>query len=166
MNYKINKVQNVSRMCAVCGIENAGGLKTRFFEIDCEGRPTLAGVPAALDVHQSYPNRMHGGLIGALLDETIGRAVQIRDEALWGVTVELNLRYRKPVPLDAPIVVLGFITAETSRTFEGEGKIILPATGDVLAFATAKYVKLPPDRICGDDFLHTAWFPDTRPAPR
>jgi hypothetical protein len=35
-----------------------------------------------------------------------------------------------------------------------------------LAFATAKYVKLPPDRICGDDFLHTAWFPDTRPAPR
>ncbi|MDR0856524.1 MAG: PaaI family thioesterase [Clostridiales bacterium] len=165
-DYKINKVQNVSRMCAVCGINNTGGLQTRFYEIEHEGHPALAALPRVLDVHQSFPGRMHGGTISALLDELIGRAVQIEDEDTWGVTAELTVRFLKPAPLDKQLVAVGHIIRHNERLFEGEGRLLQVDTGEVLARATAKFLKLPPAVIFGTDAFHQDWFPDPRPAPR
>jgi len=68
------------------------------------------------------------------------------------------------VPL-GQIYVIGRITRNASRLFEGEGKIYLAATGELLASATAKYVKLPVDKIASSDFLHTQWFAEKRPLP-
>ena len=70
--------------------------------------------------HQGYPGRMHGGVITAILDETIGRAIMIRyGEAIWGVTAELNVRFRKPVPLDVELTAVGRITSEDQPAFRG-----------------------------------------------
>ena len=85
---------------------------------------------------------MHGGVITAMLDETIGRAVQIADPNTWGVTAELTTRYLKPVPYDTDLRVTGRITKDNRLLFIGEGEILLP-DGTVAARATAKYAKLP-----------------------
>jgi acyl-coenzyme A thioesterase PaaI-like protein len=162
MKYKVLSSQNVSKNCIVCGVEGKLSLRTQFFVLE---NGWLAGVPRALFEHQSFPGRMHGGVIAALLDETVGRAYQIARPDDWAVTAELVTRYRKPVPLDQKIYVVGRITSDSSRLFTGEGKIILAETGEVLAAATAKYFKLPVASIADAGFLHTDWFKDIREVP-
>lgn len=152
--------QNVSRMCLVCGRDNPSSLKGRFFEI--EGGELL-GVFDALDEHQGYPGRLHGGISSAVLDETIGRAISLTEPGTWGVTVELQVRFRKPVPLDSEVRVLARITSDSSRIFEGTGEIVL-ADGSVAVEASGKYMKLPIERIAEGDF-EREWFSDERPAP-
>ena len=68
MNINIVKRQNVSANCIVCGLNNDASLRAQFLET---ATGLLLAVPAVLEKHQSYPNRMHGGIIAALLDETV-----------------------------------------------------------------------------------------------
>jgi uncharacterized protein (TIGR00369 family) len=157
---QVAKAQNVSRMCMVCGRDNASSLKARFYELD-DGE--ILGVFAPLEIHQSYPGRVHGGVITAMLDETIGRAVNITDHAAWGVTVEITVRFRKPVPVGEEVRVLGRLTRDTSRLFEGSGEIRL-ADGTVAAEATGRYMKMPIDKIADGDFSKE-WFVDAREHP-
>lgn len=160
MDRKVSGTQNVSRMCMVCGQENSSGLHARFLEL--ESGELLAQFEPAQE-HQGYPGRLHGGIASTLLDEAIGRAINITDPDVWGVTVELNVKFRKPVPLDGTVSAVCSITRDSSRLFEGTGRIVL-ADGSTAIEATGKYMKLPIDKIAEGDF-ETQWFPDTRPVP-
>ena len=44
------------------------------------------------------------------LDELIGRAVCIQEPLSWGVTVDLSIKYKKPVPLEQQLIAVGRIT--------------------------------------------------------
>jgi len=156
----VSAAQNVSRMCMVCGRDNPWSLKARFLELD---GAELLGVFQPLEEHQSYPARLHGGISSAILDETIGRACGITDPDTFGVTVELTVRFRKPVPLDSEIRAIARLTRDSSRLFEGTGEIVL-ADGTVAVEASGKYMKMPIEKIAEGDF-HTEWFPDVREAP-
>lgn len=161
MEHKVVGAQNVSRMCMVCGMQNDSGLKARFLELE---NGELAGVFTPAENHQGYPGRLHGGIASTLLDETIGRAISITDADVWGVTIELNVKFRKPVPLDEPVRAIGRITKDGSRTFDGTGEIVL-ADGTVAVEASGRYIKLPIERIASDSFAHEEWFADPRPVP-
>jgi uncharacterized protein (TIGR00369 family) len=157
---KVLGAQNISRMCMVCGRDNPFSLKARFYEL--EGGE-LVGEFDALTEHQSYPGRLHGGVASAILDETIGRAISVTDPEAWGVTVELTVRFRKPVPLGAPLRAVARITRDTSRIFEGTGEIVLP-DASVAVEASGKYMKLPIEQIAEGDF-DREWFEDRRATP-
>ena len=148
---QVRAAQNVSRMCLVCGTENVAGLKARFYELE---NGDLAGIFRPSQEHQGYPGRLHGGVSSAILDETIGRAINMLHPDVWGVTVELTLRYRKPVPLDDDVRAVGRITKDSSRLFEGTGEIVL-ADGSVAVEASGKYLRLPIERIAGQGFDET-----------
>src|SRR5512141_288441 len=107
------KKQPTSRMCFVCGESNPAGVHVRFYEMeDGSVQSRFTGA----DHHQVYPGRMHGGVITAILDETIGRAIMIRyGEDIGGVTAELTVRFLLPVPLGVELTAVGRITAEKSR---------------------------------------------------
>ncbi len=136
-----------SSMCFVCGLKNIAGLKAFFYETD-EGEVIARFVPQ--EVHQGYPGRLHGGIAAAILDETIGRALMITyGDNVWGVTVELNLRFRAPVPLYTELQAVARITRDTKRIFEGEGELILP-DGTVAVTAKGKYFKLRLEDIAQD----------------
>ena len=152
MKYKVLKKQENSSKCIVCGLNNKLGLKASFYELESG---ELVALFTPLEEHQSYPGRLHGGITASILDETIGRAIMIKHENLWGVTIELNLKYRKPIPLDEELRVIGRITKDGSRIFEGTGEIIL-STGEVAVTATGKYFKMPIDKITdvGDNHMH------------
>jgi uncharacterized protein (TIGR00369 family) len=157
---KIVAAQNVSRMCMVCGVDNAAGLRARFFELDTG---ELAGVFIPREEHQGYPGRLHGGIASTILDETIGRAINIADADAWGVTVELTVRYRKPVPLDGEVRAIARITKDSGRLFEGSGEIVLD-DGTVAVEARGRYLRLPIEKIAEGDF-DAEWFADVRPLP-
>lgn len=158
--HRILGAQNVSRMCVVCGTENPAGLHARFYELETG---ELLGVFKPSERHQGYPGRLHGGIASTALDETIGRAINIREPGAWGVTVELSVRFRKPVPLGAELHAVGRITRDSSRLFEGTGEIVL-ADGSVAVEASGRYMKMPIERIAEGDFA-AEWFPDERPRP-
>jgi uncharacterized protein (TIGR00369 family) len=160
VTHKVTGAQNISRMCLVCGRDNPAGLKARFYELE---NGELLGVFTPLEVHQSYPGRLHGGIASTVLDETIGRAVNIADPDAWGVTVELTVRFRKPVPLGEEIRAVGRTTRNSRRIFEGTGEIVL-ADGSVAVEASGKYMKMPIDKIADGDFSGQ-WFEDGRGRP-
>ena len=160
MNRKVLGAQNISRMCMVCGRDNDSGLKAHFYELD-DGE--LLGVFTPLTEHQGYPGRLHGGMASALLDETMGRAINLSEPDAWGVTVKLAVKFRRPVPLDGEVRAIARITKAASRLFEGAGEIVL-TDGSVAVEATGTYMKLPIDRIADGDFGQE-WFADEREAP-
>jgi acyl-coenzyme A thioesterase PaaI-like protein len=138
----------------VCGLKNAFGLKTFFYELESGA---LMAVCRPLEEHQSYPGRLHGGIAAAILDETIGRAILTRHEGeIWGVTLEFTTRYKRPIPLGGDLRVIGRITKEEKRVFEGTGELLLP-DGTVAAEGNGKYIKLPLDKIADFDFDEQEW---------
>jgi acyl-coenzyme A thioesterase PaaI-like protein len=154
MRYQVTRKQPNSKMCLVCGLKNVFGLKTFFYELEND---ELMAVCRPLEGHQSYPSRLHGGLATAILDETIGRAILTRHKGeVWGVTLEFTTRYIKPIPLDGELRVIGRITKEEKRVFEGTGELLLP-DGAVAAEGNGKYIKLPLDKIADFDFEEQEW---------
>ena len=98
-----------------------------------------------------------------VLDETMGRAVNLEDRDAWGVTLQLSVKYRKPIPLDQDIRVIARITKDSGRMFEGTGEIVLE-DGTVAVEAQGKYLRLPIDRIVEGGFS-SDWFADARETP-
>ncbi len=64
----------------------------------------------------------------------------------WGVTAELTIRYKAPVPLGEMLTIVGRITYERRRLFKAEGEL-LTADGTVAVEANGTYVKLDLDQI-------------------
>lgn len=140
---KILRKQFSSNDCFVCGIKNDAGLKASFYEV--EGRE-LVTTFSSKACHQSYPGRTHGGVIAAMLDEAIGRAINIYEPDTFGVTINLNISYRKPVPYNEKLMIVSKVTKNTIKLFEAEGKI-LNKNNEVLANCKGIYAKIPKEQI-------------------
>lgn len=154
VRYKILRRQPNSRMCLVCGLKNDLGLKSVFYELD---NKELLAVFRPLLQHQSYPGRLHGGIASTILDETIGRAIMIDNEAeIWGVTVELSVRFKQPIPLTQELKVIARIVSENRRFFDGEGELLLE-DGSVAARGKGRYLKQPLEQIAEFDPVEQEW---------
>ena len=126
-----------SALCFVCGTQNPHGLGATFFD---DGKEVWTRLTPA-DHHQGWPGVLHGGIISAVLDETIGRVAFLHDR--WVQTGKLSLRFRKPTPLGRAIEARGRLTRNHHRLMEMAGELRLVDTGEVLAEATGTFVPLP-----------------------
>jgi len=154
MIYKVTGKQPNSKMCFVCGLKNKFGLNASFYETD---KNELIALFKPCQEHQGYPGRLHGGIAAAILDETIGRTITTgKDNEIWGVTLEFNIKYKKPIPLDEEIKVVAKLTFEDKRLFEGTGKIML-SNGDIAATAQGKYLRLQIEKIADFDKDANEW---------
>ncbi len=160
---RVTRRQYNARRCFVCGLDNPFGLRARFYET---GSGELVALCTPDERHQSYPHHLHGGIASALLDETIGRAISVGSaETVWGVTMELTLKYRRPVPYGEEIKVVGRIDRDRGRLFEGSGEIVLP-DGTVAVTARGLFMKQRADQIAGDAFVEDEWgFTTDEPLP-
>ena len=115
---KVISKQRNSRMCAICGMDNKYGLKAQFYNMEDGSVMTKFKYR---EEHQSYPGRVHGGLITAMLDEMGLRALWAKEgnEDSFGVTLSLDTKYRKPVPYNAEIIGKGMVIKENSKFFCG-----------------------------------------------
>ena len=150
---RVTAKQENSKMCLVCGLKNPYGLKASFYELENE---EVLAIFQPSEEHQSYPGRLHGGIATAILDETIGRAILTKGEDLWGVTINFSTHYRKPVPLDEKIRVIGRIDHIANRYFEGSGEILLK-DGTVAVEGKGKFLKLHIDDIADFDTEEQEW---------
>ncbi len=155
--YKITRKQNISSQCLVCGLDNPLSLRARFYELD---NGMLAGITVPHSEHQSYPLRVHGGMISAFLDEVIGRAINITEPETWAVTTNLEVKFIKPVPYDVELIAMAKIVANNRKLFTGVAELILPS-GEVAATGKAKYFKQNLTTITEADNNEFGWRPLT-----
>ena len=142
---KVVSKQRNSKMCAICGMDNEYGVHAQFYNMEDGSVMTKFKYRQE---HQSYPGRVHGGLITAMLDEMGLRALWAKEgsEEKFGVTMSLDTKYRKPVPYDEEIIGKGIVIKENNKFFVVDSKI-LDLQGNVLANGTIKYIKLDTNKI-------------------
>lgn len=144
---KVREKQLNSKMCIICGMDNDLGVKAQFYAMeDSSIMATFRFRPE----HQSYPGRVHGGMITAMLDELAGRAYWCLDPSVYAVTMSLETKFRKPVPYDADLIGWGKVTKDSGKFYVADAEI-RDSAGNVLADATVKYIKLPPKTISEAD---------------
>ena len=136
---KVIRAQKNSTDCIICGMENQLGVKAPFFEME-DG--SVATVFSYRKEHQSYPERTHGGMITALLDELMGRTLWVKEPNGYGVTTTLSVTFRKPVPYGVKLKARAYMTFNSPRGFSAKGELY-SIDGVLLAEATCKYLKLP-----------------------
>lgn len=139
-------------MCIMCGLDNEYGVRAPFYNMEDGSVVTLFSYR---EQHQSYPGRVHGGLITAMLDEMGLRALWAKtlDESLFGVTMSLDTKYRKPVPYNQELIGRGMILKNTGKFFITES-VIMDRNGDVLAQGTTKYIYLDTQTIAAGVDVH------------
>ncbi|MBN1479870.1 PaaI family thioesterase [candidate division KSB1 bacterium] len=121
--------------CFVCGQKdvNPNTLNRRF-------KVTETGVEVTFKAdyrHAGYAGIVHGGIITALLDETIGWAVAVDRKKLF-VTGELTVRFVRPLPIGLEVVVRGHSREHKSRYSIAEGEMT-DANGLLFAKASGKF---------------------------
>jgi acyl-coenzyme A thioesterase PaaI-like protein len=151
--YNMNKQPN-SRMCFICGKQNIAGVHVSFYE---PGDGTVLARFTGQQMHQGYPDRFHGGVLAGILDETLGRAIRLEHgDDVWGVTIELTTRYRKPAPIGVELRAVGRIAIERQRAFEATGEILLP-DGEIAVEARGKFIKLESSAVAQFDPAVEEW---------
>ena len=128
------------QVCFACGGRNQHGLHLRFSR-DGDGAVVCRYEPKPED--QGFPGVMHGGVLAALLDESMAWAMWAQDRAL-GVTAKMETRYRKTVGTSGTLVVRGRVVRMRGRRIEVEASVD-DAAGERLAEATALFMRLSPE---------------------
>ena len=148
---KVIGKQRNSKMCYICGLDNPFGMKSQFYNMEdgCVISPITYK-----SFHQSFPQRVHGGLIATILDELACRAYWSDGNYQLGVTTGLEVKYKKPVPYDVELLAHGVVIEDKSRMFKTLARII-DKDGTVFAEGFATYLKLSAEKIAGDIDIHS-----------
>jgi acyl-coenzyme A thioesterase PaaI-like protein len=148
-----------SSQCFACGMDNPIGLKLHFYQTAPD---EVTAEYTAPEKYQGYPGILHGGVTAAILDEAAGRAHMGTDPAAsnFMVTAQLNVKYKKKIPIGQPLKIVGKQGKRMRWTAEGHA-YIYDAKGTLLAEAYAMLVDLP-DQLPTEDLDRLGWkvYPD------
>lgn len=151
-----------SKHCFVCGVENRFGLNLKFYQTDPREVIVNCEIP---DRYQGYPGVVHGGIVAAILDEVSGRALMHlgNDDWRFMYTAKMTIRYRKNVPVNEPLRIVGRALKDKPRLATAVGTIYNRA-GEVLAEAETLLVDLPEETLDSADLDALGWrvYPDER----
>ncbi len=148
-------------MCFICGLENPVGLHLHIYE-------TASGVVEATytapEHFQGYPGVLHGGIVGAILDELSGRAHMGSDPMAprFMFTAKLEVKYRKNVPIGKPLKIVGKAGKTRARSAEAWAGIYDAETDELLAEANSLMINVPSDQFNLSDLDKLGWkiYPD------
>ena len=123
--------------CFVCGNENPHGIGITMF-VDDNG--VLTSEFTLNEAHQGPPGHTHGGASAAILDEVMGLVVWAAGYKV--VAANINVNYRKLLPLHQPLFAEARITEVSERKIISVGDIRL-ADSTVAVSGSGVYVIAP-----------------------
>jgi uncharacterized protein (TIGR00369 family) len=127
--------------CFGCGGANDAGMKL-VFDLDLDEKRT-SGRFVLGNRYAGGAGFAHGGIIAVLLDEAMGKISKLTDER--AVTAEMSIEYKRPVPVDAEILVAGWQEEEKGRNRFRVGEI-RDAQGNLLARGRGRFVVIGENR--------------------
>ena len=137
--------------CWGCG-DNPNGI--RLPQPTLEGAESYDAVLRFDERHQGGPGVAHGGLVSAALDEACGLL------ATWhrfpSVTARLDVRYRRPVPINVELRVRSRVASQRGRTttihgelVDGHDQLLAEAHGAFLHVPLEHFLQTPEGRTAG-----------------
>ncbi|MEW6003056.1 MAG: PaaI family thioesterase [Nitrospirota bacterium] len=120
--------------CFICGEKNPFGLKLRFSLH--EGRATVEFTPEK--PHQGYKDIVHGGIISALIDEAMVKALLL--QGIPAITAEINVRFKNPLLIGESVLVEGTVIKINRRIAETYGTV-RKSDGTLIAEGNAKLLR-------------------------
>jgi acyl-coenzyme A thioesterase PaaI-like protein len=107
--------------CFVCGQRNPFGLKL-LFRVEDDAVVTDF---QPREEHQGFPGVIHGGIVAAVLDETLGRTSVLAPRPEWTMTGRLEIRYRRYVPYGPLLRVRASLGQQRRRMIQASGVLTL-----------------------------------------
>jgi uncharacterized protein (TIGR00369 family) len=99
--------------------------------------------------HEGPPGLVHGGVVAALLDQVLARAVRASGRG-GALTATLMVRYDRPVPLAVPLIATAEVTGTDGRRSTASARLVAEDDpGSTLAVAEGLFVALRPDGGAG-----------------
>lgn len=120
----------------VHGLRNPIGLHIQY---TLEG-DVVVGEWTPTEDHVGFPGYVHGGLVGAVLDDAMGRCTAMLHR--WVMTARQQLRFRNGGPIGTPLRVEARMTRIQRRVITAQGTVYLP-DGDVVAESEATFLPVP-----------------------
>ena len=121
--------------CFGCGGANDAGMKLAFV-LDFDDRRARGRFILGPN-YAGGGGFAHGGIIAVVLDEAMGKLSRLAQEQ--AVTAEMNIEFRKPVPVDKEVVVEGWQEEEKGRNRFRVAEIRDPQ-GNLLARGKGRFV--------------------------
>jgi acyl-coenzyme A thioesterase PaaI-like protein len=145
-NSRMANKQPNSSMCFICGLENPVGLHLHIYETE----PGVVETTYIAPEHfQGYPGVLHGGIVGAIIDEISGRAL-MGDDPLhprFMFTARLEVKYRRNVPIGKRLKIIGRAGKSKSRSAEAWAGIYDAETQELLAEGNTLLMNVPADQF-------------------
>ena len=123
--------------CFVCGSPNSPGMGVVWYALDDN---SIFAEVTLNDAQQGPPGLAHGGASAALLDEAMGAAVWLAGYRV--ASVNLNISYRKPVPLGQSFKVTAQVNERNGKKVTEVGEIRL-ADGTLAVSGEGIFVEAP-----------------------
>ena len=120
--------------CFVCGPHNAFGLRLTFRLEEDEKICRAAFVPD--ERHQGYDGWLHGGILGAILDDVMANWYFLR--GVKAVTGRMEVRYRSPVPIGESLRFESWLVDRKGPLARLQSKAMM-SSGEVAAEASGAY---------------------------
>jgi len=124
------------RMCFACGPDNPIGLHIDYSVSDDE-ICTAEFTPSEL--HLSWENTVHGGIIYSALDDVTGNIPYAR--GLVAHTARCEIRYRRPLRVGETIRLRGWVEKEKGRLMVIRGEARRKQDDELVAECTASFLK-------------------------
>ena len=133
-------------MCFICGLENPVGLHLHIYETEPGVVETTYTAP---EHFQGYPGVLHGGIVGAVIDEIAGRSHMGSDpnHPRFMFTAKLEIKYRKNVPIGKPLKIIGRAGKSRSRSAEAWAGIYEKESNELLAEGNVLLIDVPEEQF-------------------
>jgi len=113
----------------------------------------------APDHFQGYPGILHGGIVGAIIDEISGRA-HIGSDPLnprFMFTAKMEVKYRKNVPIGKPLKIIGKSGKSRAKSAEVWAGIYDAETNELLAEGNTLLIDVPADQFDWSRLNELGW---------
>ena len=129
-----------------CGLKNPVGLHLHIYEAE---PGVVESTYIAPEHFQGYPGVLHGGIVGAILDELAGRSQMGSDLSAprFMFTARLEVKYRKNVPIGKLLRIAGKAGKSKGKTAEAWAGIYDADTNDLLAEGNALLINVPQEQF-------------------
>ena len=152
----VGKRQPNSRYCFICGMENPVGLHLHIYET---ASGEVQSTYIAPDHFQGYPGVLHGGIVAAIIDEISGRTHMGSDpqNPRFMFTAKLEVKYRRNVPINRELKVIGRAGKSRARSAEAWAGIYDAQTNELLAEGNVLLIDVPEEQFDQSRLNELGW---------
>ena len=129
------------RECYGCGPELDFGLR---METKVGSQGTIVANLLVTDAHQGAPGLIHGGVLAAAFDESLGALSWLTRTP--AVTARLETDFRRPIPVGSDLRIEAWIESENGRK-SWRSAVATFGGGDEAARAHGLFVEVPRDHF-------------------